>query len=152
MITPTPTPLTLALTGGGAKCAAHAGVLSVLAEAGLPVGGLAGVSAGGLVAVPYGLGYSPAAIRDLTAETHLLDVWELARTRRGVFGEAGIRARLSALLGEHTFAGLNWPRPSPDGRTGPVATSHGVRGDGVARCCASRHSHPCYNDGWVASR
>ena len=44
-------PLTLALAAGGAKCAAHAGVLAALAEARLPVGAIAGTSAGGLVGV-----------------------------------------------------------------------------------------------------
>ena len=41
--------LTLAFSGGGAKCAAEAGVLSVLAAAGLPVRAIAGVSGGGVV-------------------------------------------------------------------------------------------------------
>jgi predicted acylesterase/phospholipase RssA len=44
------TPLYLALSGGGAHAAAHAGVLRALDEEGVPVAGIAGVSGGALVA------------------------------------------------------------------------------------------------------
>lgn len=101
--------LTLALSGGGAKGAAHAGVLAVLAEARLPVAAIAGTSAGGVVAVLHGLGYSPAAIRDYFAETNLLDVWELDSTRRAIFGVEKIRARVRAMVGDKTFADLALP-------------------------------------------
>ncbi len=101
--------LTLALSGGGAKCAAQAGVLAVLAEAGLPVGALVGVSAGGMVAMLCGLGFTPAAIRDAIADTHLLDVWEFDPTRRALFGAPKVRARAHALVGDKTFADLKLP-------------------------------------------
>jgi len=102
-------PLTLALSGGGAKCAAQAGVLSILAQAGLPVGAVAGVSGGGLVAALSGLGFSASAIRDAIADTHLLEVWELDPARRALFGPEKIRARLRALVGDKTFADLKLP-------------------------------------------
>lgn len=102
-------PLTLAFSGGGAKCAAEAGVLSVLAGAGLPVRASAGVSGGGVVAVLHGLGLSPAAIRNYIAETHLLEVWELDPARRGLFGSSKIHARLRAVVGDKTFADLALP-------------------------------------------
>jgi NTE family protein len=109
MITRTLQPLTLALAGGGAKCAAHAGVLDVLEELGLPVGALTGASAGGLVAVLYALGFSPAAIRDYIAETNLLEVWEFDPHRQGIFGGAKTHERLKEVLGERTFADLAMP-------------------------------------------
>jgi NTE family protein len=102
-------PLTLAFSGGGAKCAAQAGVLAVLAEAGLPVSAVAGVSAGGLVALLHGLGFAPPAIRDAIAETHLFDVWELDPTRQALFGAPKVRARAHALVGDRTFADLKLP-------------------------------------------
>lgn len=102
-------PLYLAFSGGGAKCAAEAGVLSVMAEAGLPVGGLAGVSGGGLVAVLAGLGLSPAAIGDYIAETQLLGVWEPDPSHRAVFGDGRMHARLRSILGDSTFADLAFP-------------------------------------------
>ncbi|MBI4316466.1 MAG: patatin-like phospholipase family protein [Chloroflexi bacterium] len=104
-----PVSFTLALAGGGAKCAAHAGVLAAFEEAQLPVSAIAGVSAGGLVAVLYGLGLSPAAIRDYVAGTNLLDVWEMDLTRRAIFGVERVRAHVRAAAGDKTFADLRFP-------------------------------------------
>jgi len=102
-------PLSLALSGGGAKCAAHVGVLAVLDEAELPVGALAGTSGGGMVAVLYGLGFSPPAILEFFANTHLLEVWDLDPDRRALFGTEKIRARIRSLAGDKTFADLKMP-------------------------------------------
>ncbi len=109
MNTPEMQPLTLALSGGGAKCAAEAGVLAVLEEAGVPVRALTGVSAGGLVAVLYGLGFPPALIRDYIAETHLLEVWETDPGRRAVLGDGKARERVRVVVGDRTFADLKLP-------------------------------------------
>ena len=46
-------PVTIALSGGGAHAAAHAGVLRALEQAGVPVAGIAGVSGGALVAAAW---------------------------------------------------------------------------------------------------
>ena len=46
----------MALSGGGARGAAHVGVLLALEEAGLPPGALAGTSAGAVVAGLYACG------------------------------------------------------------------------------------------------
>jgi NTE family protein len=102
-------PLALAFSGGGAKCAAQAGVLAVLEQAHLPVCGLTGVSAGGLVAVLYGLGHSPQAIRDYFAQTSLLEVWEFDPQRQALFGLDKIRARLRQVVDDKTFADLRIP-------------------------------------------
>jgi NTE family protein len=104
-----PLPLTLALSGGGAKCAAQAGVLAVLEEAALPVGALVGISGGGLVALLYASGHSPQAIRDYIDNMSLLEVWELDPARKALFGEAKIRARLRQAVGRKTFADLRIP-------------------------------------------
>lgn len=104
-----PLPLTLALSGGGAKCAAQAGVLAVLEEARLPVGALVGISGGGLVALLYAAGHAPQVIRDYLAQTSLLEVWEFDPTRKALFGEAKIRARLREAVGRKTFADLRIP-------------------------------------------
>jgi NTE family protein len=102
-------PLSLALSGGGAKCAAQIGVLSVLDEAKLPVGALAGTSGGGMVSILYGLGYSPHAILDYFASTHLLEVWDLDPDRRALFGTEKIRTRIRSMVGDKTFADLKIP-------------------------------------------
>ncbi|MEK7329094.1 MAG: patatin-like phospholipase family protein [Chloroflexota bacterium] len=102
-------PLTLAFAGGGAKCAAQAGVLSVLADARLPVGAIAGVSAGGIVAVLHGLGVAPLAIRDYFADTNLIEVWEFDPARRAIFGPEKVRAHIREAVGDKTFANLKIP-------------------------------------------
>lgn len=104
-----PRALTLALGGGGAKCASQAGVLAVLEEAGLPIGPMVGVSGGGVVAILYALGMSPLQIRDAFESIHLVDVWEPDPERQSVFGAKRIRARLLDLVRDKTFADLRRP-------------------------------------------
>lgn len=102
-------PVTLALSGGGAKCAAQAGVLAVLAGARIPIGAMAGISGSGPVAVLHALGWPPAAIRDYIADTQLLDVWEFDPQRRAIFGPDKIRAHVHKAVGDKTFADLRLP-------------------------------------------
>ena len=52
----------LALSGGGARGFAHAGVLSVLVEAGVPIDLVAGTSAGSFAGGAFAAGLSPAEI------------------------------------------------------------------------------------------
>lgn len=104
-----PLPLALALSGGGVKCAAQAGALEVLDEAQLPVGFLAGASAGGLVAVLYGLGLSPRFICDFMANTNLLSIWEPDVTRHALCGPDKIRTHLQDVVRDKTFADLKIP-------------------------------------------
>ncbi|MCC7361419.1 MAG: patatin-like phospholipase family protein [Anaerolineales bacterium] len=101
--------LTVALSGGGAKCAAQAGALQVLREAGLRPHALVGVSAGGLVAVLHSLGWSGGAIRDFIGSTHLLDLWDFDPSRRALLGLARFRAHLAAAVGDQTFDDLALP-------------------------------------------
>ncbi len=102
-------PLTLALGGGGAKCASQAGLLAVLEEAGLPVGPLVGVSGGGIVAILYGLGLTPRQIRQEFEHIQLLDVWEADPERQALFGARRIRERFHSIVGDKTFADLVRP-------------------------------------------
>ena len=101
--------VTLALSGGGAKCAAQAGVLAVLPESGVAIRALVGVSTGGLVAVLYALSWSPPAISDFIAGTHLLELWDFDPSRRALLGQARFRARLTAAVGDRTFDDLAYP-------------------------------------------
>ena len=63
----------LVLGGGGAKGAAHIGVLKVLEEAGIPIDYIAGTSMGAIVGGLYAIGYSPQEIDSLVA----LQDWQL---------------------------------------------------------------------------
>ena len=64
----------LVLSGGGAKGAAHVGVLRYLEEEGIPVDMVLGTSMGGLVGGLYSVGYSPDFLDSLMRTAD----WELA--------------------------------------------------------------------------
>jgi predicted acylesterase/phospholipase RssA len=53
----------LVLGGGGARGAAHIGVIRALQEAGIPIDMIGGTSAGGMVSALYAMGYSCGAMR-----------------------------------------------------------------------------------------
>ena len=55
----------LVLGGGGAKGAAHIGVLKILEEAGIPIDYIAGTSMGAIVGGLYAVGYSANEIDSL---------------------------------------------------------------------------------------
>jgi len=60
----------LVLSGGGARGAAHIGVLQALEEAGLAIDHIGGNSAGSVVAAAYATGRSPAEIPDLIKQAY----------------------------------------------------------------------------------
>src|SRR5262245_27738967 len=63
---PSPRPrIGLALGGGGARGAAHIGVLKVLEEMRIPVDYIAGTSMGSVVGGLYCVGYSPDRLKDI---------------------------------------------------------------------------------------
>ena len=55
----------LVLSGGGAKGAAHIGVLKYIEEAGIPIDFIAGTSMGSIVGGMYALGYSSDEIQSI---------------------------------------------------------------------------------------
>ena len=59
----------LVLSGGGAKGAAHVGVLQYIEELGIPVDMVVGTSMGGLVGGLYSLGYKVSEIDSLVRNT-----------------------------------------------------------------------------------
>ena len=66
-------PIFVVLEGGGAKGVAHIGALQALDEMGYKIVGIAGASAGALVAALYALGLSPREIIDTKKQRHVLD-------------------------------------------------------------------------------
>ena len=65
----------LVLSGGGARGAAHVGVLKVLEELHVPVDIITGTSMGALVGGMYAYGYSPAEMEKLLAEVDWDDIF-----------------------------------------------------------------------------
>lgn len=99
--------LYLALSGGGAHAAAHAGVLRGLERAGVPVAGIAGVSGGALVAAAWAGGADLDALVDQASRLH---PWMWVR---GWGGGLLSGSRLGALIDEFvpvaSFDGLRVP-------------------------------------------
>jgi NTE family protein len=121
--------ITLALSGGGVKGFAHIGVLRVLEQEGFYIRGLAGTSAGGLIAALYAVGYSPDEMEERLRN---IDQGNLFSHMHGdgpaLFGFAGVTAILNELLGEHSFDDLRLPLAvtATDLTAGlPVVIKHG---------------------------
>ncbi len=102
--------ISLALGGGGAKGAAHLGVLLCLEKHSIAIKAIAGTSAGGIVAALYAAGFSPAEILD---RLKITDQKALFGRQAGdwpsILGVAGINHLLLSMLGECTFADLKIP-------------------------------------------
>jgi NTE family protein len=100
-------PLYLALSGGGAHGAAHAGVLQALEQEGIPIAGLAGVSGGALVAAAWAGG---ADLEKLVERAAGLHPWTWVR---GWGGGLLSGTRLGAMIDEFlpipSFEGLRVP-------------------------------------------
>ncbi len=65
----------LALSGGGARGAAHIGVLKVLREKRIPIDYIAGTSMGAIVGGLYAAGMSPAELEDLISRIDWMDAF-----------------------------------------------------------------------------
>lgn len=98
------TSLSLALSGGGARGIAHLGVLAALDELALPVGRLAGVSSGAIVATFYAAGVAPREV------LRLFQAVNVVRLTRPVFGQRGLLGldAVEQLLARHLGPGLRF--------------------------------------------
>ena len=100
-------PLFLALSGGGAHAAAHAGVLRALDRAAIPVAGIAGVSGGALVAAAWAGG---ADLDQLIAGAAGLHPWMWVRGwGGGLLSGSRLGAMIDEFLPVPTFEGLRVP-------------------------------------------
>lgn len=102
--------ITVALGGGGAKGAAHIGVLQCLEEAGYTIRAIAGTSVGGIIAAIYAAGHHPTEMLERFNDLDFKNLY----TRRssdgpGLLGVAGIYDILSGMIGEREFSDLPVP-------------------------------------------
>ena len=74
----------IALSGGGARAAAHIGVLQALNEHGIFPEDVSGSSAGSIIAALYCFGYTPLEILDLSHENEFLKIFKLGIFNKGV--------------------------------------------------------------------
>jgi len=100
-------PLYLALSGGGAHAAAHAGLLVELENAGIPVSGIAGVSGGAFVAAVWAGG---GDLEQLVDEASRLHPWMWVRGwGGGLLSGTRLGALVDAQLPTTTFEELRVP-------------------------------------------
>jgi NTE family protein len=130
-------PLFLALGGGGAHGAAHAGVLQTLARESIAVSGIAGVSGGALVAAAWAGG---ADLDKLVERASGLHPWMWVRGwGGGLLSGSRLGALIDEFLPEPTFEGLRVPLVvlATDVDTGkPVALREGNVRDAVRASCS----------------
>jgi NTE family protein len=102
--------ITLALGGGGAKGNSHIGVIRRLEQEGFRIRAMAGTSFGGLVAVFYGLGYSPDEIEEMFASRDQTQLYTQPPNDGSSFlGLAGTIAFLEEVIAGRTFNNLKIP-------------------------------------------
>jgi NTE family protein len=89
----------LALSGGGARGAAHLGVLKVLEELRVPVDCIAGTSMGSVIGGSFAAGTTPGEMEDFIARTD----WD------AVFGDRPPRGEISSRLKQDDYKGLFAP-------------------------------------------
>jgi NTE family protein len=130
-------PLFLALSGGGAHAASHAGVLQALDREGIPVAGVAGVSGGALIAAAWAGG---ADLGQLVEAASRLHPWTWVR---GWGGGLLSGTRLGLLIDEFlpvpTFEGLRvplWVLTTDVDSGDPVVLRQGNVRDAVRASCS----------------
>ncbi len=129
--------LYLALSGGGAHAAAHAGVLKALDDEGVAVAGLAGVSGGALVAAAWAGGAKLDALVEQAARLH---PWMWVRGwGGGLLSGSRLGAMIDEFLPVDSFEGLRVPLRvmATDVDTGqPVVFTGGPLRDPVRATCS----------------
>jgi len=99
----------LALGGGVARGAAHVGVLSVLEREGIPIGCVAGTSAGSVVGALYCAGLGLADLPNILNGFGWGAIARPVLSRRGLLSFARLEQWLIEKIGDVTFAGLRRP-------------------------------------------
>jgi NTE family protein len=130
-------PLVLALSGGGAHAASHAGVLQALAREGVAVSAIAGVSGGALVAAAWAGG---ADLEKLVDQASRLHPWTWVRGwGGGLLSGTKLGMMIDEFLPVPTFEGLRVPVVvlATDVDTGePVVFREGDLRDAVRASCS----------------
>lgn len=130
-------PLYLALSGGGAHAAAHAGVIRALEREKVAVAGVAGVSGGALVAGAWAGG---ADLERLVDQASRLHPWMWVRGwGGGLLSGSRLGALIDEYLPEPAFEGLRVPVSvlATDVDTGdPVVLREGNLRDAVRASCS----------------
>jgi len=99
----------IALSGGGARGAAHIGVLQALNELGVFPDHISGSSAGALVGALYAVGYTPKEIQKISESQSFMKIFHLAFSTKGLTNPRFLDKFLRQHLPEGTFKSLEIP-------------------------------------------
>lgn len=99
----------LVLSGGGARGAAHLGVLKVLEREGIRSDCVVGVSAGSIVGAGYCAGMSLAEMEEIALDLQWSKLGRLVRPRLGFFDSQRLESYVAKLIGDVQFADLSIP-------------------------------------------
>jgi len=99
----------LALGGGGARGAAHLGVLRVLEREGIRPDCVVGVSAGSIVGAGYCAGLSVAEMGEAALDLQWSRLGRIVRPRLGFFDSQRLESYMTELIGDLQFADLSIP-------------------------------------------
>jgi NTE family protein len=107
----------LALSGGGARGAAHIGVLKVFEEASIPIDCIGGTSMGGIIAAAYACGWPISAIEEKTLRLanmrEMVRLIDLSPQRRGLLEGNHVRDFLADFFLDQCFNNLKIPLALP---------------------------------------
>lgn len=106
---PQPRRIGLALGGGFARGIAHAGVLQVFEQHGIPIHVIAGVSAGSIVAAAFASGATPAEIARAGCAMRFADVGRWTLGRMGFVVSERMHGFLEKLLKSYRFEEMRIP-------------------------------------------
>ena len=99
----------IVLSGGGARGAAHLGVLKALDELGITISAISGVSAGAVIGALYAAGVSPEKILETLKTQTYFGIKDFLWMKNGLFNLEGLRKKLAELIPEDNFSGLKIP-------------------------------------------
>ncbi len=99
----------IALGGGAAWAVAHIGILEVLEENGIKIDGIAGTSAGSIVASLYAFGLRPHEIKDLALRLKLNDVFHWKISKMGLSQTDRIESLIIDAIGEKKIGDAGIP-------------------------------------------
>lgn len=99
----------LSLSGGGARGAAHVGLIRALLEYNIRPARVVGVSAGAIVGVMYAAGMTPDEMMDFIAEISVFKVIKLGIPLTGLTSMDYLRSRLKVIAPDNSFEALKYP-------------------------------------------
>lgn len=99
----------LTLSGGGARGAAHIGLIRALLEADIIPNQIVGVSSGAIVGTMYAAGLGPDEMMKFVHQSSLLRVIKVGIPLTGLTKLDYLKERLAELLPENSFRGLKYP-------------------------------------------